>query len=83
MRSDKWARISARLGRLTGRKPHPEDADVALAIRDLQDHNNLGVSMRAKQLWKKWAAIVDESASAKTTDVTSKQTGASAENPFD
>jgi hypothetical protein len=80
LRSDNWARVIGRLGRLMSYKPHPDDADVGLVIRDLQNHSNPGVSMRAKQLWKKWSAIVDGSAGTTTAD-TSKPAGKPAD-PF-
>ena len=76
LRSDSWPKVTARLGRLASYKPHPDDADVALAIRDLQNHSNAGVSMRAKLLWKKWSVVVDGSGSGAGTSEPTK-------NPFE
>ncbi len=59
-------------------KPHPDDVDVALVIRDLQNHSNSGVSIRAKQLWKKWSVIVDASPRTKPGGGSSTST----DNPF-
>ena len=65
LRSGKMSKISSRLGQLGGLKLHSDDADLALAVRELQNHANPGVSMQAKRLWKKWSAILEGSGNAK------------------
>lgn len=75
LRSDNWARILPRLHELRARTPHPDDVDVAIAIRDLQNHSSPGVRSTAKQLWEKWSVLVEPSGKANSDDV-SKAAGA-------
>ncbi len=78
LRSDNVARVHSRLARLRNHKLHPSDTDLAQTVRDLQSHKNGGVSMAAKQVWKKWSAVL-ESASSSGVAGTSKPGGT---NPF-
>lgn len=78
LRSDNVARVHSRLARLRNHKLHPSDTDLAHTVRDLQSHKNGGVSMAAKQVWKKWSVDL-ESGSSTGSGGTSKPGGA---DPF-
>ena len=59
LNSSQWPTISRRLNRMRNFKPHPDDFDTALRIKELQSHKVVGVSLPAKNLWKKLAPIVE------------------------
>jgi hypothetical protein len=59
LNSSQWPTISRRLNRMRNFKPHPDDFDIALRIKELQSHKVIGVSLPAKNLWKKLAPIVE------------------------
>lgn len=59
LNSSQWPTISRRLNRMRNFKPHPDDFDIALRIKELQSHKVVGVSLPAKNLWKKLAPIVE------------------------
>ena len=59
LNSSQWPTISRRLNRMRNFKPHSDDFDIALRIQELQSHKVVGVSLPAKNLWKKLAPIVE------------------------
>ncbi|WP_182869237.1 SHD1 domain-containing protein [Rhodopirellula sp. JC639] len=59
LNSSQWPTIANRLRRMKGYKPHPDDFDIAMRVKELQSHKVIGVSMAAKNLWKGIEPVID------------------------
>ncbi|WP_372896888.1 SHD1 domain-containing protein [Stieleria sp.] len=64
LNSSQWPTIANRLRRMKGYKPHPNDFDVAMRVKELQTHKVIGVSMAAKNLWKGIEPVVEAAGSS-------------------
>lgn len=53
-----WPDVQNQLQKLKRFEPHPDDFDVALRVKELQDHKVVGVYLKARELWKRLAPIV-------------------------
>lgn len=58
LNSSHWPAAATRLRKMKRFHPHPDDFDVAMQVKALQSHKVIGVSMPAKDLWKKLEPIV-------------------------
>ena len=77
LNSSQWPTVSNRLRKLKGFKPHPDDFDVALRVKELRSHNVIGVSMNAKRLWDSLEPILDGADSESMTTSGSTRSGSS------
>ena len=87
LNASKWPTISQRLRKLKGFKPHPDDFDVALKVKELRSHKVVGVNLHAKRLWESLEPILDEAeqngvARSPSSTVPNPAAGAAPTNPF-
>lgn len=71
-----WPDVQDQLQKLKRFEPHPDDFDIAMRVKELQDHKVVGVFLKARELWKRLEPIVAAGQKSKA------MAKADASNPF-